>query len=98
VTVFLGYQTKYRGIFQHLFLDGLTRVGRDIVDVNDPRVVEGVEKCMLLHDVLISPSLVYKMLFYLQRMMRVRCSHEIVCQCSVSKCKCTSREGTEKWP
>ena len=98
VTVFLGYQTKYRGIFQHLFLERLTSVGRDIVDENDSRVVEGVEMCMLLHGVLISQSLVYKMLFYLQRMMRVRCSHEIVCQCSVSKCKCTSREATEKWP
>jgi hypothetical protein len=99
VTVFLGYQTKYRGIFQHLFLERLTSVGRDIVDVNDSRVVEGVEMCMQLYGVLISQFLVYKMLFYLQRMMRVKCLHEVVfCQCSGSKCKCISREATEKWP
>jgi hypothetical protein len=99
VTVFLGYQTKYRGIFQHLFCDRLTRVGKDIVDVNDSRVVEGVEMCSRLHGVLISQFLVYKMLIYLQRMMRVRCNAEIVCcQCSGSICKCISREATEKWP
>jgi hypothetical protein len=97
VTVFLGYQTKYRGIFQNLFWHGLTSVGRDIVDVNDSRVVEGVEMCMQLHSVLISQSLVYKILFYLQRMERVKCLYALACQCSHFKCKCISREATEKW-
>jgi hypothetical protein len=98
VTVFLGYQTKYRNILQHLFLGELTRAGRDVASVNEPCVVEGVEKCAGLHEVLISPLLVYKMIFYLQRMIRVMCVQEIACQCSLSKCKCISRGDTEKWP
>jgi hypothetical protein len=99
MTVFLGYQTTYRRIFQHLFYESLTYVGRDVVDENDPLVVEGVEKCNNQYSVLISPHLVYLILSYLQRMSRVKLTVEIRgCKCkSYNICKCTSRAETEYW-
>ena len=99
VTVFLEYQTKCWGIFKHIFWETVTTVSTDIVGVNDSRVVKGVEMCLEKHGVLISPSLVYKILFYLQRLMRVECRLSEVCDCiyRVSRCKCISREGTERW-
>ena len=99
VTVFLGYQTIYRRIFQHLFFECLVPLGRDIVDVNDPLVVEGVEKCIDLYSVLISPCLVYTILSYLQRLKRVKFNVEIICcKCfHYNICQCISREATENW-
>ena len=100
VTVFLDYQMKCLGIFRHIFWATLTTVSMDIVGLNDPRVVKGVEMCLEKHGVLISPFLVYKILFYLQRLMRVECRFSEGCHCIVynrSKCKCMSRAGTERW-
>ena len=67
--------------------------------MNDPLVVEGVEKCNNLYSVLISPCLVYTILSYLQRLKRVKFNVEIhCCKCkSYNVCKCISREDTENW-